>query len=161
MTKQEFKQLCDGILKKHGFFKTHGHYYLDLGLDILGAVFFQASDYCSAYYLNCGFGIKSEMSIPYPKLTDVHFSWRISVPDKEKRTYVPALDGCMTTMIEYEKYSPEEIEPYIEQDLTSWIIPAIKNGKDFILNREDLYAEMVREARILQKITDEPRVVFG
>ena len=73
MTKQEFMKLRDRILKRFGFVEARGHYYLDLGLDILGAVFFQTSDYGAAYYLNCWFGIKSEMPTQYPKLTEVNF----------------------------------------------------------------------------------------
>ena len=154
MTKQEFKALCDGILKRYGFMKARGQYYLDMGSDIIGAVLFQASDYGGAYYLNCGFGIKAEMPTPYPKLTEVNFCWRIEVPGKEKYTYFPRPEGYMSTMIDYEKYTEDEIRPYIEQALETWVIPAIKNGKDYILTRDDLYADMVEKARVLHKYVD-------
>lgn len=151
MTKREFKEFCDEILKRYGFVKTHGHYYLDLGSDILGAVLFQASDYGTAYYLNCGFSIKSEMTTRYPKLTDVTFCRRIVVPSKEKYTYFLTAVSSTTAMIAYEKYTPEELEPYIDQALSFWVVPAIRNGKNFILSRDDLYSEMVYKARILHK----------
>lgn len=154
MTKQEFKTMCDRILKRYGFAKTHGQYYLDLGSDILGAMFFQASDYGSAYYLNCGFAIKAEMAVPYPKLADVNFSWRIAVPGKEKFTYNPRPNGYMSEMISYGEYLEEEIAPYIEQAFHTWVIPAIQNGKEFILNRDDLYGGMIRKARALHKIKE-------
>ncbi len=154
MTKQEFKELCDRILKRYGFVKARGHYYLDLGSDVLGAVLFQASDYGAAYYLNCGFSIKSEMAPRYPKLTDVTFCHRIAVPSKEKYTYFPAAACSTTAMIAYEEYRPEEIEPYIDQALSSWVVPAIKNGKNFILRRNDLYSEMVHKARVLHKFDE-------
>ena len=60
----------------------------------------------------------------------------------------------MSTMIDYEKYTEDEIRPYIEQALETWVIPAIKNGKDYILTRDDLYADMVEKARVLHKYVD-------
>ena len=57
-------------------------------------------------------------------------------------------------MIAYEEYRPEEIEPYIDQALSSWVVPAIKNEKNFILRRNDLYSEMVHKARVLHKFDE-------
>jgi len=53
MTKDEFLSLCDRTFKRYGFVRRGRHYYIDLGSDIIGAIFFQSSDYGVAYYLNC------------------------------------------------------------------------------------------------------------
>ena len=41
MEKKEFLSICDSTLKEMGFSKKGGAYYLNIGSDLLGAVFFR------------------------------------------------------------------------------------------------------------------------
>lgn len=68
-----------------------------------------------------------------------------------KSTRIVLSQTDMTEMIDYEKYTLEEIEPCIDQALSKWVVPAIRNGTEFILSREDLYARVVRKARVPHK----------
>lgn len=155
MTKDEFLSLCDRIFKRYGFLRRGRHYYIDLESDIIGSIFFQSSDYGAAYYLNCGFGIKSEIeNLPYPKRHDFQMSWRIDVLGKERLPYLPNPEKYMTEVIKYEKYTAEEIGSYLTLALDEWVIPAIRNGYAYILGHEELYGRMLNIARILKKIKE-------
>ncbi len=155
MTKQEFKALCDGILKRYGFMKARGQYYLDLGSDIIGSVHFQSSLYGKAVYINCGFSLKDfNDGLSYPKYRDTNMDWRISVPGKEKLSNKPDSYAYQTEMIKYEYYSADELESSIESALEAWVIPAIQNGLEYILAHDEYYRVMVKVAKRFQRLPD-------
>ena len=150
MTKQEFLDLCDRVFKKCGFVKHRKHYYLDMGSDLVGSIIFQGSAFGKGYYLEGSFSYKDKNEyLPYPTLTEIDLGQRIYVQGKE-----PIGGSCeyMTTLIKYELYAAEEIEESIEQALTSWIMPAIQYGQTYIWAHEDLYKDLLCEARVLGKI---------
>jgi len=66
--------------------------------------------------------------------------------------YLPDPEKYTTEVIKYEKYTAEEIEPYLKLVLDEWVIPAIRNGYAYILGHEELYGRMLNIARILKKI---------
>lgn len=45
MEKKEFLSICDSALKEMGFSKKGGAYYLNIGSDLVGAVFFRKSNF--------------------------------------------------------------------------------------------------------------------
>ena len=47
MEKKEFLSICDSTLKEMGFSKKGGAYYLNIGSDLVGAVFFRKSNFGS------------------------------------------------------------------------------------------------------------------
>ena len=51
MEKKEFLSICDSTLKEMGFSKKGGAYYLNIGSDLVGAVFFRKSNFGSVYYV--------------------------------------------------------------------------------------------------------------
>lgn len=153
MTQKEFLALCGDVFERYGFLRHGKHYYLDLESDILGAIFFQSSNHGAAYYLNCCFGIKSELAnLPYPKRQDFQMSWRISVPGKERLPYLAEPDNYTTEMIKYGLYEPDEIQPHLAEALENWVIPAIRNGYAYILSSEDMFGLMLKIARMIGKI---------
>ena len=57
MEKKEFLSICDSTLKEMDFSKKGGAYYLNIGSDLVGAVFFRKSNFGSVYYVECGIAI--------------------------------------------------------------------------------------------------------
>ena len=42
-------------------------------------------------------------------------------------------------MIDYEDYTREDLDPYIDTALNTYILPAVREGKQFILKNKDVY----------------------
>ncbi len=51
LDKNEFKAFCKKEFYKHGFIKVKNAYYQEGDNDILGAIFFQKSDFSDSYYI--------------------------------------------------------------------------------------------------------------
>ena len=155
MNKQEFLTLCDHIFRDIGFAKHGKAYYLDLGSDIVGSIYFQSSCYGKTIYINCGFSLKNyNDQLPYPKYCDTNMDSRIAIPGKEKLSNKPDAYRYLTNAIKYEHYNDDEIETGIINELKMWVIPAIRNGLSYILVHEEYYGVMVRTARILGRIPE-------
>ena len=45
----------------------------------------------------------------------------------------------MTVLIEYEDYRKEDLDPYIDAALNDYLLPAVREGKQFILKNKDVY----------------------
>ena len=77
MEKKEFLSICDSTLKEMGFSKKGGAYYLNIGSDLVGAVFLRKSNFGSVYYVECGIAIQGyNETFPFPKYYDVDISTR-------------------------------------------------------------------------------------
>ena len=140
MLKQEFRDLCDCVFKSFAFLKKGKNYYLDSGSDVVGSIHFQSSDYGRAFYLNCGFSLKKDNAcLPFPKYSEVHMSWRIAVPGRERLANRPESYEYTTEMIKYALYGQAEMERYLRDAFAAWVMPTIRNGMSYILSHEEQY----------------------
>lgn len=126
MTKEEFKELCQTEFVKRGFCKRKSCYYL-LGVDgLLGGLHLQSSCGGKAYYVNIYFyldGVSDTKKYPACHEADLH--GRINV--WSRATYKG--QHFMSSLIEFEKYSQEELFNYITDDLDSIVMPPLLYGR--------------------------------
>lgn len=150
MTKQEFKNFCKQEFYKREFKKVKKMYYLDGKENVLCGIDLQKSNFGNYYYINVSFFIKElNMEGQYPSYYDSDIDGRISVMSKD--TYQGEI--FMTSQIEYEKYTPEELSRYFEKDFKEWILPAVEEGTSFIaqkLDYKNLSPHPAREEEVLK-----------
>lgn len=130
MDKCEYKKFCHDEFAKRGFKKQKGMYFLLSKDGLLCALRLQGS-YGAAYYINCYYFIGNHGSpIDYPSHNNFDLYDRpIRVPSRD--TYKG--EHFMTPLIEYEKYSAEELLPYFNQAFEEIIMPPLLNGKQELL----------------------------
>ena len=150
MTKEEFKEFCISEFKKRGFVKKRSVYYLS-GEEILCSLSLQKS-MAEAFYINVDYYIGKFTNIKeYPSIYEADFSKRITVLSRD------TIDGkhFMDAQIEYDYYKKEEIEPYLNDCFNQYILPAIKNGKTYILEHKEYFLSAVFEKdlpQVLEKL---------
>lgn len=136
MNKQEFKDFCHSEFIKRGFVKQRSMYYIH-GEDLLCGIYMQKS-MAEAYYVNFYFFIGEYENIKsYPKFSECDVYQRIVVLSKD------TIKGehFMTALIDYEKYTIEEIKPYFDKAFDEYIMPPVLQGKRKILDKKDYYLE--------------------
>ena len=134
MNKEEFKLFCHEFFTQKGFIKKNKMYYLK-GREIMCGIYLQKS-IGDGFYVeyNCFIG-EFENIKKYPKRLESDFGNRITV--LSKATYKGGY--YMTALIEYDKYSKEELIPYFEKTVNSEIMPLINLGKKYLLENFDEY----------------------
>ena len=150
MEKKEFLSICDSTLKELGFSKKGGAYYLNIGSDLVGAVFFRKSNFGSVYYVECGIAIQGyNETFPFPKYYDVDISTRFQFPLKVHLQYdTSATHGYS---VDLERNTETEIKEGIKEGVERWLLPASHGGKQYILDNWEKYSfhhlsEMVHTA---------------
>jgi len=150
MEKKEFLSICDSTLKEMGFSKKGGAYYLNIGPDLVGAVFFRKSNFGSVYYVECGIVIQGyNETFPFPKYYDVDISTRFQFPLKVHLQYDPSATHGYS--VDLERNTETEIKEGIKEGVERWLLPALHGGKQYILDNWEKYSfhhlsEMVHTA---------------
>ena len=130
MNKDEYRKFCHEEFIKRGFKRQKGMYYLSNQDGLLCALRLQGS-YGAAYYVNCYYFI-GNYSNPkeYPSHSEFDLYDRpITVLSRD--TYKG--EHFMTALIEFEKYTVEELLPYFNQAFEEIIMPPLVNGKQELL----------------------------
>lgn len=138
MTKQEFIEFCHYEFTNRGFKKKKKMYYLN-GKDLLCGLDIQKS-MGEAFYINyCYFIGRYDDIKQYPSYYDNDLSKRIEV--LSKATYKG--EHFMGGLIEYERYTKEELKPYFDEAFDRYIMPPITEGKNIILENKEYYLKTV------------------
>lgn len=134
MEKKEFKDFCHREFTQRGFKKCKSVYYSRSPHGILCGLSLQSA-YGTGYYINCDFYI-GEFNDPqiYPSQYDADLYDR-PICVMSKVTYKG--EYFMTPLIEYEKYSIEELLPFFSQAFENRILPPLRNGKHELLTHLD------------------------
>ena len=153
MDKNEFKKFCHDEFTKREFKKRKNAYYRASEHGLLCVLRLQKS-YGEAYYINCSFFI-GNFSDPkdYPAREDYDLYDRpICVISRD--TYKG--EHFMHAMIEYEKYTAEELLPYFTKAFDERIMPPLINGKQELLKQIDLRGFPLKHVKskeeVLQKL---------
>lgn len=156
MTKEEFREFCHSEFIQRGFKKKKNMYYLK-GKDLLAGLYLQKS-MAEAYYVEFDFFIgEFNDMILYPTTYEADIHRRIMVLSKDTIKGEKFLDA----MIEYKRYSVEEIKPYFDKTFDEYIMPPILDGKKYILGNLDYYLEAIfpkDRQKVLDKLLDETQV---
>ena len=125
MTKQEFKEYVHKECLKRGFIKVRNSFFL-LGTDLLCGVSLQKSNYGNVFYVNFDFYLGDYQNIKkYPSQYESDIGGRITVMSKTQ-TYQGK--HFMTSLIEYEEYTEDELQSYFDKAFDELIIPPVLNG---------------------------------
>ena len=153
MDKQEFRSFCHEEFVRRGFKKYRSTYYIYSNCGLLCALWLQSS-YGSGYYINCDFFIGYfPDSKTYPSRYDYDLSDRpICVMSKT----IYRGKSFMTPLIEYEKYSADELHQYFNKAFTEQIMPPIYLGKEELIKKLDVWnfpdPTIKSEEEILKKL---------
>ena len=140
MNKQEFKDFCHDEFTRRGFKKKRSMYYMK-GKDLLCGIDLQKS-MAEAFYVNYNFYIGEYDDVKsYPSKYDCDLYHRITVWSKDTVKGEHFWDA----MIEYERYTIDEIKPYFDRAFEEYIMPPIEKGKKVILENKDFYFRGVFE----------------
>lgn len=150
MDKKQFKEFCKKEFELQGFTKQKSMFYL-CGKDLLCGLDIQKSNYGSFFYVNYHFFIGDfHNSHDYPERYDFDVEGRILAMSK---TQTIKGKHFKTAMIEYEKYTEEELLPYFEKYFQETILPPIKFGKKYILdNLGKVYFLTLRQDEVMEKL---------
>lgn len=152
MKKEEFYNFVKKEFLAAGL-KKKGNYYYISGNEIFCELWLQGSVYGGAAYINYYFFLDNDMlakgnGLPSRAVSDIE--GRFGVISK-----TPWNDGKLfiTSMIEYEKYEENELKYFLCINLESFIFPALRNGKKFILeNLDKLYYLTLNKDDVLNKL---------
>ena len=136
MDKIAFKKFCHDEFTKRGFKKHKSTYYLIRSPGLLCELSLQGS-YGAAYYINCDLFLghySSPKEYPSHYDSDLHLR-AICVLSKD--TYKG--EHFMTPLIEYEKYTADELLPYFAKAFDEIIMPPLVNGKRELLKNIELW----------------------
>ena len=150
MNKNEFKLFCKKEFEKWGFKKQKKAFYLN-GNDLLCGIDLQKSNYGDVYYVNFYYFIgKYESTTNYPVYYDSDVDGRIVAMSKKQ-----TINGehFLTSSIEYEEYTQEELRPYFDKDFEERILPPLYQGKKYILdNLGKLYSLTLNQEEVMRKL---------
>lgn len=136
MEKKEFLDYLKNKFKMNGFVSKKNILYL-MGEEVICSIKFQGSSYGKGYYINFCFFIKDgNTDNPFPSFYDNDIYGRIRV-----RTISQRYNGqtFMGVLILYEDYKTEDLDPYIDAALKDYLLPAVREGKQFILKNKNIY----------------------
>lgn len=149
MDTKGFKAFCNEEFEKRGFKKYKKEFYL-AGDDVLCGMHLQRSRSGNAYYINYYFFVGDYRNQKdYPTYYDSDIDSRITVMSKGY------CDGkhYMTSLIEYENYTEDELRPFFENDFEKFILPPVREGRKFILdNLNKLYYLTLRADEVMAKL---------
>lgn len=128
MNKLEFKKFCHTEFIKRGFKKIKNGYYLQGSKDILCGIFLQKSNFGELYYVNYCFHVCALKENIIPSYYDMDIDGgRITVKSKTQKDSKDL--PIMTSQIEYENYSAEELAKYFDKEFKEMILPPIPCGQ--------------------------------
>ncbi len=150
MNKNEFKAFCKKEFESRGFKKKKTVFYL-VGSDLLCGIELQKSNYGDIYYVNYYYFIgKFENITNYPVPYDCDVEGRILALSK---TQTVQGKRFLTSMLEYEEYSEEEMHSYFEREFEEKILPPVYQGKKYILdNLGKLYTLTLHKEEVMKKL---------
>ncbi len=150
MDKKQFKDFCKKEFELRGFKKIKKTFYL-LGKDLLCGIELQKSNYSNSYYINYYFFLgKFDDANDYPVCYDLDVQGRIVAMSK---TQTVKGKHFLTSAIEYEEYTEEELRPYFDRAFEEKILPPVYQGKKYILdNLGRLYSLTLHKEEVMQKL---------
>jgi len=150
MDKNEFMAFCKKELESRGFKRIKKTFYL-LGKDLLCGINLQKSNYNNSYYINFYFFLGDfNNTNDYPLCYDLDVQGRIVTMSKTQ-----TINGeCfLTSAIEYEEYTEEELRPYFHKEFEERILPPVHQGKKYILdNLGKLYSLTLHKEEVMRKL---------
>ena len=150
MNKKQFKDFCKKEFQLRGFKKIKDTFYL-LGKDLLCGIELQSSNYSNSYYINFYFFLgKFDDTNNYPVCYDLDVQGRIVAMSK---TQTVSGKHFLTSAIEYEKYTEEELRLYFDKEFEERILPPVHQGKKYILdNLGGLYSLTLHKEEVMRKL---------
>ena len=150
MNKKQFKDFCKKEFELRGFKKIKKTFYL-VGKDLLCGIELQHSNYSNSYYINFYFFLgKFDDTNNYPVCYDLDVQGRIVAMSKTQ-----TINGkhFLTSAIEYEEYTEEELRPYFNKEFDERILPPVYQGKKYVLeNLGRLYFLTLRKEEVMRKL---------
>lgn len=154
MDSKEFKKFCKDEFTKRGFRKVKNEFYRQ-GNGVLCSLHLQHSDFGSIYYINICFYIGTFADKDYPTRYDYDFCGRFSAMTK-KATQMGG-GHFLSSGIEYNYYTEDELRPYIEKGFEEMIYPVLEHGKKKIiplLEQKEFIPNILRDEETLNKLKD-------
>ena len=150
MDKIQFMDFCKNEFELQGFKKIKKTFYLS-GKDLLCGIEFQKSNYGNSYYINYYFFLGNfDDTNDYPACYDLDIQGRIVVMSKKQTV---SGKHFLTSAIEYEEYTEEELHPYFDKEFEERILPPIHQGKKYILdNLGKLYSLTLHKEEVMRKL---------
>ena len=150
MDTKQFKNFCKKEFELRGFKKIKKTFYL-VGKDLLCGIELQKSNYSNSYYINYYFFLgKFDDTSDYPVCYDLDIQGRMVAMSK---TQTVRGKHFLTSAIEYEEYTEEELRPYFDRAFEEEILPPVNHGKSFILdNLGKIYSLTLHKEEVMQKL---------
>ena len=150
MDTKQFKNFCKKEFELRGFKKIKKTFYL-VGKDLLCGIELQKSNYSNSYYINYYFFLgKFDDTNDYPVCYDLDVQGRMVAMSK---TQTVRGKHFLTSAIEYEEYTEEELRPYFDRAFEEEILPPVNHGKSFILdNLGKIYSLTLHKEEVMQKL---------
>ena len=150
MDKNEFKEFCKKEFEARGFKKQKNMFYL-AGHDVLCGICLQKSNYGDVYYVNyCYFIGDFEGVKKYPTYYESDIQSRVLAMSK---TSTVGGEHFITSQIEYEEYTEDELRPYFDKEFEERILPPVYQGKKYILdNLGKLYSLTLQREEVMKKL---------
>lgn len=150
MDKKQFKEFCKQVFLRKGFRKVKNTYYL-AGKDLLCGIDLQKSNFGNEYYVNfCYFIGCYQNSTEFPNSHDSDIRSRVVVMS---RTQTYQGKQFLTSQIEYEEYTEDELCVFFDKEFEERILPPIHQGKVFILeNLGKLYRLSLNQEEVMRKL---------
>ena len=147
---KQFKNFCKKEFELRGFKKIKKTFYL-VGKDLLCGIELQKSNYSNSYYINYYFFLgKFDDTNDYPVCYDLDVQGRMVAMSK---TQTVRGKHFLTSAIEYEEYTEEELRPYFDRAFEEEILPPVNHGKSFILdNLGKIYSLTLHKEEVMQKL---------
>ena len=114
-------------------------------------IYLQKSNYGEFYYVNYFYciGTFSDSTV-LPTHYECDIYGRIRAMSKTQTDHGIHF---LTSMIEYEEYSEDELRPFFEREFEEKILPPINQGKKYILdNLNSLYFLALNQGEVMQKL---------
>ena len=157
MDKNEFKEFCKKEFYKRGYKKIRKMYYLVGTEGVMSGIDLQKSNFGGEYYVNFYFFIGDFEGVStslYPTQYEYDVYDRIPVMSKKERDR-HTKECFITGAIEYLEYTEETLRPYFDKASEERILPAVYQGKQYILeNLNKLYRLSLRKEEVLKKLQE-------
>lgn len=150
MDKKQFRAFCKKEFEERGFKKQNNTFYL-IGKDLLCGMELSKSNYGNEYYVEFFYCIGDYSDVvELPGYYDSDIEERILAMSKTKTVHGKYF---LTAMIEYEKYTEDELRPYFDKEFEERILPPVYQGKKYILdNLGKLYSLTLRKEEVMRKL---------
>ena len=150
MDKKQFKDFCKKEFEARGFKKKKNVFYL-LGQELVCGIELSKSNYGNEYYVDFFYCIGDYSKVAkLPVYYDSDIEERILVMSK---TSTVQGKHFITSQIEYEEYTEEELRPYFDKEFEERILPPVHQGKKNILdNLGKLYSLTLHKEEVMRKL---------